>query len=97
MYLEQKEFPTSQLFSFLGVNMKGCDLEASQMSGVNLRVATMKGANLQNCNLRGAILAGADLEVTAHNLLYRVFKQSPLSQKLCLRVIWDKFRAQYGL
>ena len=43
--------------------MKGCDLEASQMSGVNLRVATMKGANLQNCNLRGAILAGADLEV----------------------------------
>ena len=45
-----------------GVNMKSCDLEASQMSGVNLRVATMKGANLQNCNLRGAILAGADLE-----------------------------------
>ena len=44
--------------------MKGCDLEASQMSGVNLRVATMKGANLQNCNLRGAILAGADLEVS---------------------------------
>ena len=53
------------LFFLLGVNMKSCDLEASQMSGVNLRVATMKGANLQNCNLRGAILAGADLEVSS--------------------------------
>ena len=48
---------------FLGVNLKGSDLEGSQLGNVNLRVATLKGANLQNCNLRGAELAGADLEV----------------------------------
>ena len=51
------------LFFFLGVNLKGSDLEGSQLGNVNLRVATLKGANLQNCNLRGAELAGADLEV----------------------------------
>lgn len=50
-------------FFFLGVNLKGSDLEGSQLGNVNLRVATLKGANLQNCNLRGAELAGADLEV----------------------------------
>lgn len=47
----------------LGVNLKGANLEGSQMAGVNLRVATLKNANLQNCDLRGAVLAGADLEV----------------------------------
>ena len=46
-----------------GVNLKGSDLEGSNLGNVNLRVATLKGANLQNCNLRGAELAGADLEV----------------------------------
>eukprot|EP00057_Strongylocentrotus_purpuratus_P008555 XP_011663029.1 PREDICTED: BTB/POZ domain-containing protein KCTD9-like [Strongylocentrotus purpuratus] len=44
------------------VNMKGVNLENSQMAGVNLRVATLKNANLQNSNLRWAILAGTDLE-----------------------------------
>ena len=48
---------------FSGVNLKGSDLEGSQLGNINLRVATLKGANLQNCNLRGAELAGADLEV----------------------------------
>jgi hypothetical protein len=45
------------------VNLKGANLESSNMAGVNLRVATLKGANLQNCDLRAAVLAGADLQV----------------------------------
>lgn len=52
------------IFSVVGVNMKGVNLENSQMAGVNLRVATLKNANLQNSNLRWAILAGTDLEVS---------------------------------
>lgn len=68
--------PWFSVSTLLGVNMKGCDLEASQMSGVNLRVATMKGANLQNCNLRGAILAGADLEVTLRTNIFMHHIQS---------------------
>ena len=73
MELYSREIVFPNVFCLSGVNMKGCDLEASQMSGVNLRVATMKGANLQNCNLRGAILAGADLEVEL--VLHAVFLQ----------------------
>jgi len=46
------------------VNLKGANLECSNMAGVNLRVATLKNANLQNCDLRAAVLAGADLEVS---------------------------------
>ena len=60
---------------FSGVNLKGSDLEGSQLGNVNLRVATLKGANLQNCNLRGAELAGADLEVRSL-LHYRLILQT---------------------
>ena len=48
---------------FTGCNLRGANLEGSQMAGVNLRVATLKDANMQNCDLRSAVLAGADLEV----------------------------------
>lgn len=48
----------------LGANLKGVDMEDSQMTGINLRVATLKNAKLKNCNLRGATLAGTDLEVS---------------------------------
>lgn len=56
-------FETQLIPTIAGVNLKGSDLEGSNLGNVNLRVATLKGANLQNCNLRGAELAGADLEV----------------------------------
>lgn len=58
-------FETQHIYipTIAGVNLKGSDLEGSNLGNVNLRVATLKGANLQNCNLRGAELAGADLEV----------------------------------
>ena len=56
--------PFTSLLSIPGVNMKGVNLENSQMAGVNLRVATLKNANLQNSNLRWAVLAGTDLEVS---------------------------------
>lgn len=56
-------FETKRIPMIAGVNLKGSDLEGSNLGNVNLRVATLKGANLQNCNLRGAELAGADLEV----------------------------------
>ena len=49
---------------FTGCNLRGANLEGSQMAGVNLRVATLKDANMQNCDLRSAVLAGADLEVS---------------------------------
>lgn len=60
------------IFFFKGVNLKGANLEGSNMAGVNLRVATLKGANLQNCDLRAAVFAGADLQVHVlyHCLLY---------------------------
>ncbi|XP_076372356.1 BTB/POZ domain-containing protein KCTD9 isoform X1 [Tachypleus tridentatus] len=58
--MTEVHFPS--LDCLAGVNLKGANLEGSQMAGVNLRVATLKNANLQNCDLRGAVLAGADLE-----------------------------------
>lgn len=51
-----------------GANLKGVDMEASQMTGINLRVATLKNAKLKNCNLRGATLAGTDVEVKMHTI-----------------------------
>lgn len=56
----------------LGVNLKGANLECSNMAGVNLRVATLKNANLQNCDLRAAVLAGADLEVKCARIPFSV-------------------------
>jgi len=52
-----------------GANLKGVDMEDSQMTGINLRVATLKNAKLKNCNLRGATLAGTDLEVSRQGIL----------------------------
>ena len=77
---------------FLGVNLKGSDLEGSQLGNVNLRVATLKGANLQNCNLRGAELAGADLEVrfnVAFSILVKIGTPQPSPYAFSARSILD--------
>lgn len=58
------EDPAGSRANMEGVNLRGADLEGSDMGGVNLRVATLKNASLQNCDLRAAVLAGADLEVS---------------------------------
>lgn len=65
------EDPAGSRANMEGVNLRGADLEGSDMGGVNLRVATLKNASLQNCDLRAAVLAGADLEVSTSN--YRCY------------------------
>lgn len=65
------------LIFYSGVNLKGANLEGSNMAGVHLRVATLKNANLQHCDLRAAVLAGADLEVRiVHNSIEKFYRNT---------------------
>ena len=76
------DFVTYVIGNFSGVNMKGVNLEDSQMTGVNLRVACLKNANLKKTNLRWAVLAGTDLEVRemlrGHNWMHFALGHSVL-------------------